>query len=71
MITHYIFIFTFIFGTLRFLSFLKIFDTRPHELLTAISPFELNEFWRYIQKLLFYACLLYQTYFWTTYFKII
>ena len=60
-----LFVLTFVFGVLQLASRTKLFDTGVVGFIEAISPFQLNEFWRFINKLVFYFSLCYQTYFWT------
>jgi hypothetical protein len=66
-----LFVFTFVFGALRLISFTKLFEYKIESFIQAISPFKLNEFWAYLNKLVFFGCLCYQTYFWFSIFNII
>lgn len=71
MLSSIIFVITFVFGVLRFITLLKVFELSLSSLIGAISPFKLIEFWRYIDTLVFYFSLCYQVYFWASKFGVI
>lgn len=66
MLSIILFVLTFVFGVLRFLTWTKLFEESLLGFIKTISPFHLIEFWQYLDKLIFYFSLCYQTYFWAS-----
>lgn len=65
-----LFIFTFIFGTLRLLTFTKLFNMHLSGFIEVVLPND-RDFWKYVDYLIFYGSIGYQIWFWFKHFNII
>lgn len=72
MINTILFTFTFIFGTLRLLSYTQIFKASFPGILDLLVPVKLSNFIKWLDNvIIFYACIAYQVWFWFSFLKII
>ena len=62
---NFLFVFTFVFGVLRFLTQTKLFDTSLGGFFDLVWPGpQIHPFFTWLDKIIYYLCLAFQVWFW-------